>query len=165
MRFWWKNKNLIKIADTSFKYLDDKKSFFKVKQKAFFIIFKRLSVAKNSVRPESALLKKLCKIRELKRHLRNFQGFILLDFITYINFFPQSMTVILPWEEVFFYRPYRVSNKWDKLFKNEQSKIRGRKPLKNYIWSTLEYFVPNFPSWASCLTSWLINFRILCNTM
>ena len=108
VRFWWKNKNLIKIADISFKYLDDKKSFFKVKQKAFFIIFKRLSVAKNSVRPESALLKKLCKIRELKRHLRNFQGFILLDIITYINFFPQSMTVILPWEEVFFYRPYSV---------------------------------------------------------
>ena len=115
--------------------------------------------------PESGLLKKLCKMRELKRHLRNFQGFILFDIITYINFFPQSMTVILPWEEVFFYRPYRVSNKWDKLFKNEPSKIRGRKPLKKYISSTLEYFVPNVPSWASCLTSWLINFRILCNTM
>ena len=35
-----------------------KKKTFKVKWKAFFIIFKGLSIAKNCLRPESALLKK-----------------------------------------------------------------------------------------------------------
>ena len=38
--------------------------------------------------------------------------------------------------------------KWDKVFKNGLSKICGRQPLKNFNWSTLEYFVPyiSFPS-------------------
>ena len=31
---------------------------------------------------------------------------------------------------------------YDKVFKNEQSKICERQPLKNFIWSILEYFVP-----------------------
>ena len=30
---------------------------------------------------------------------------------------------------------------WDKVFKNEPSKICGREPLKSFTWSTLEYFV------------------------
>ena len=33
--------------------------------------------------------------------------------------------------------------KWDKIFKNGLSKTCGRQPLKNFIWSILEYFVPN----------------------
>ena len=31
---------------------------------------------------------------------------------------------------------------WDKLFKNRPSKICAIHPLKNFIWSILEYFVP-----------------------
>ena len=30
---------------------------------------------------------------------------------------------------------------WDKVLKNRQSKTCGRQPLKNFIWSILEYFV------------------------
>ena len=45
-------------------------------------------MAKNCLRSESAPLEKFGKIRELKRHLRNFQGFILLNIITCINLFP-----------------------------------------------------------------------------
>ena len=33
--------------------------------------------------------------------------------------------------------------KWDKVFKNEPSKICGRQSLKNFTWSVLEYFVTN----------------------
>ena len=32
--------------------------------------------------------------------------------------------------------------KWDKVFKNEPSKICGRQPLKNLTWSIFYYFVP-----------------------
>ena len=38
---------------------------------------------------------------------------------------------------------YSKNIKWDKVFKNEPSKICGRQPLKNVTWSILEYFVPN----------------------
>ena len=31
---------------------------------------------------------------------------------------------------------------WDKVFKNRPSKICGRQPLENIIWSILEYFAP-----------------------
>ena len=34
-------------------------------------------------------------------------------------------------------------HKWVNVFKNGPSKICVRKPLKNFSWSTLEYFVPN----------------------
>ena len=32
-------------------------------------------------------------------------------------------------------------NKWDKSFKNGPSKICGKKYLKNFTWSILEYFL------------------------
>ena len=48
-----------KSQDKNLNILRTKKRDFKVKLKAFFIIFKGLSVAKNSIRPESALLTKL----------------------------------------------------------------------------------------------------------
>ena len=35
------------------------------------------------------------------------------------------------------------SYKWDKVFKSGPSKICGRQLLKNFTWSTLEYFVQN----------------------
>ena len=31
---------------------------------------------------------------------------------------------------------------WDKVFKSGPRKICGRQPLKKFVWSTLEYFVP-----------------------
>ena len=33
------------------------------------------------------------------------------------------------------------SNNWDKVFKNEPSKICGRQSLKIFTWSILEYFI------------------------
>ena len=44
-----------KNSRQKFEYLENKKTF-KVKQKAFFINFKELSVARNSLRPESVPL-------------------------------------------------------------------------------------------------------------
>ena len=46
---------MTKKSRQKFKYLENEKSF-KVKQKAFFINFKWLSVAKNCLRPESVAL-------------------------------------------------------------------------------------------------------------
>ena len=46
---------------------------------------------------------------------------------------------------IFKYSYYQVCNCnyiWGKEFKNEQSKIFGSKPLKNFTWSILEYVVP-----------------------
>ena len=37
-----------------------------------------------------------------------------------------------------------AANKCDKVFKNGPRKICGRQPLKKFIWSILEYFVPYF---------------------
>ena len=34
---------------------------------------------------------------------------------------------------------------WDKVFKNGQSKLCGRQPVKNFTWSFLECFAPNIP--------------------
>ena len=34
------------------------------------------------------------------------------------------------------------SNIWVKVFKNGPSKISGRQPLKNFLWSILEYIAP-----------------------
>ena len=60
---------------------------------------------------------------------------------------------------------------WDKLFKNGPSKICGIHPLKNFIWSILEYFVPymeivsnkncrNFLAWKChfCILSFVSSF-------
>ena len=44
-----------KNSRQKFEYLENKKTF-KVKQKAFFINFKELSVARNSLRPETVPL-------------------------------------------------------------------------------------------------------------
>ena len=38
-----------------------------------------------------------------------------------------------------------VEIKWNKVFKNRSSKICERHPLKNFIWSILEHFVPHVP--------------------
>ena len=48
---------MTKKSRQKFKYLENEKSF-KVKQKAFFIIFQGFSIAKNCLRLESAPLKK-----------------------------------------------------------------------------------------------------------
>ena len=52
-----------KIEDKSLKILRTERAF-KVKKKAFFIIYKGLSAAKNCLRPESASLTEMCNLRE-----------------------------------------------------------------------------------------------------
>ena len=48
---------MIKKSRQKLKYLENENRTFKAKQKAFFINFQGLSVAKNCLRPESAALK------------------------------------------------------------------------------------------------------------
>ena len=55
---------MAKTSRSKFKHLQSKKRAFKVKQKAFFIIFKGISFAKYCLRPESVPLSssiQLCK--------------------------------------------------------------------------------------------------------
>ena len=42
---------------------------------------------------------------------------------------------------------------WDKVFKNEPSKICGRRPLKNFTWPILEYFFRYMIMVDQCLFS------------
>ena len=44
------------------------------------------------------------------------------------------------WRFMLFTCPYYI---WDKVFKSGPTKICGTQPLRNFTWSTLEYFVPS----------------------
>ena len=54
---------MTKNSRQKFKYLENERAF-KVKQKAFSIIFKGLSVIKNCLRPESVSLKSHIQIKQ-----------------------------------------------------------------------------------------------------
>ena len=47
---------MTKKSEQKFEYLKNKKKTFQMKEKAFFIILKRMSVARNCLKPESISL-------------------------------------------------------------------------------------------------------------
>ena len=50
-------------------------------------------------------------------------------------------------------------NKWDKSFKNGPSKICGKKYLKNFTWSILEYFLCPICPCRPCKKTFRIHLR------